>query len=41
MCCVWIAQLSAFDSLSTFSALEKIQLHIKIGDKITSWRPWC
>lgn len=41
MCCVWVLQLPAFHSQSTFAALEKIQLSIKIGNKITSWRPWC
>lgn len=36
MCCVWILQVPAFDSLSAFSALEKIQLRVKIGNKITT-----
>lgn len=36
MCCVWILQLPAFDSLSAFSDLEKIQLHVKRGNKITT-----
>lgn len=39
MCCVWILEVTAFDSL--FSAQEKIQLYINIGNKVTSWRPWC